>query len=553
MSSSHPADREETLVYHPRQQAAAASRARPAPMLVRDSGPALSEETNSLLRDRLRTASLLLCAGFLFFWLERLTAIDELTSALDWFVFGCHAAITLATGVVGWRMCRDCPHILDHLRLAELIVFGGSAAFFAIVSYSTLVDGAEHGYVASTAPMWMTLIFTYALFIPNTWQRAALVIGSMTATAVALLIFVRFTNEGLRTLISDDSYMKQGVIDNMLVLVLSTLIAVWGVYTINSLRREAFEARQLGQYQLRRLLGSGGMGDVYLAEHLLLKRPCAIKVIRPDRAGDAGALARFEREVRATAKLSHWNTVEIFDYGHTADGTFYYAMEYLPGLSLDELVRMHGPLPENRVIHLLTQICGALREAHGQGLIHRDIKPANIFAAQRGGVFDVAKLLDFGLAKPVAHRGDVALTLDGTITGSPLFMSPEQALGEPPDERSDIYSLGAVAWFLTVGRPPFDDPNPLKIMVAQASALPDTPSAFNHDISQDLEALIMQCLAKDPADRPQTVTHLRQLLENVPLADAWSEADAASWWQCHGCPQKRELDSAVLAGNMPVG
>ena len=544
-------DRAETIIYHP--QDGAASRARPAAVLVRDSGPGLSDETYTLLRDRLRTAALLLSAGFFIFWLERLTAIDELTTRLHWFVFGCHAAITLATGVVGLRLCQSCPRILDHLRLAEIVVFGGSAAFFAIVSYSTLIDGAARGYVASISPMWMTLIFTYALFIPNTWQRAAIVIGSMSAIAVSLLLFVRFTNEGLRELISDASYMKQGIIDNMLVMILSALIAVWGVYTINSLRRAAFEARQLGQYQLRRLLGSGGMGDVYLAEHLLLKRPCAIKVIRPDRAGDAGALARFEREVRATAKLSHWNTVEVFDYGHTEDGTFYYAMEYLPGMSLDELVKMHGPLPSDRIVHLLRQICAALREAHDKGLIHRDIKPANIFAAQRGGIFDVAKLLDFGLAKPVSRETDVELTRDGAITGSPLFMSPEQALGEEPDERSDLYAVGAVAWFLAVGKPPFDDDNPLKIMVAQASATPEPPSALNADISGELEAIIMQCLEKRPADRPRSAAELQQLLEQVPPTSGWSDSDAADWWQCHGCPEKRQLDTAVMAGNLPVG
>ena len=187
-----------------------------------------------------------------------------------------------------------------------------------------------------------------------------------------------------------------------LMLGLAVVTSVYGTHMVGSLRREAFEARRLGQYRLLRLIGSGGMGDVYLAEHQLMKRPCAIKVIRPSKADDPQALARFEREVHATAQLSHWNSVEIFDYGRAEDGTFYYVMEYLPGLSLAQLVERYGPLPPARVVYLLAQVCDALAEAHAAGLIHRDIKPGNIFAAVRGGQYDVAKLLDFGLAKPMA-------------------------------------------------------------------------------------------------------------------------------------------------------
>ena len=236
---------------------------------------------------------------------------------------------------------------------------------------------------------------------------------------------------------------------------LAAVSAVLGVHTINSLRDEALRARQLGQYKLKRLIGSGGMGDVYLAEHLLMKRPCAIKVIRPEKAGDPKVLARFEREVQATAKLSHWNSVDIFDYGRAADGTFYYVMEFLPGMNLSELVRRYGPMPASRAIHLVRQACNALAEAHDLGLVHRDIKPANIFAAIRGGRYDVAKLLDFGLAKPLMNVEAAQLTQEGAITGSPLYMSPEQAIGDrEPDARSDIYAVGAVLYFLVAGRPP---------------------------------------------------------------------------------------------------
>ena len=211
------------------------------------------------------------------------------------------------------------------------------------------------------------------------------------------------------------------------------------------------------------------MGHVYLAEHRLLKRPCAIKLIHPDRAGDAHTLARFEREVRMTAQLSHWNTIEIFDYGRTDDGTFFYVMEYLPGFSLQDLLDRYGPLPAERVVHLLRQLCQALREAHQVGLIHRDIKPANVFAAKRGGLYDVVKLLDFGLVKPVGENPSVSLSQEGGISGTPLYMSPEQARGQSDlDGRSDIYSLGAVAYTLLTGRPPFEGTNPIDVVISHA-------------------------------------------------------------------------------------
>ena len=275
------------------------------------------------------------------------------------------------------------------------------------------------------------------------------------------------------------------------------------------------------------------MGEVYLAEHQLLKRPCALKVIRPGKADDPKVLARFEREVRATAALSHWNTVEIYDYGRTDDGTFYYVMEYLPGQSVADLVNRYGALPPGRVIYLLRQICDALHEAHTAGLIHRDIKPGNIFAAQRGGVYDVAKLLDFGLAKPLANTvgEDIHLTHDGAITGSPLFMSPEQSLGEKePDARGDIYSLGAVAYFMLTGHAPFEANTPMKVLVAHAREEPPPFSRWRHDGPYDLEVVVMRCLAKRPEDRFQNVLDLNLAFAGCSAASDWSCQRAEEWW-----------------------
>jgi eukaryotic-like serine/threonine-protein kinase len=273
------------------------------------------------------------------------------------------------------------------------------------------------------------------------------------------------------------------------------------------------------------------MGQVHLAEHRMLKRLCAIKVIHPEQAGDQHVLARFEREVRMTAQLSHWNTVEIFDYGRTEDGSLFYVMEYLPGLSLDDLLHRHGPLQAERVIHLLRQACQGLREAHAHGLIHRDIKPANLFAAHRGGLHDVLKVLDFGLVKSVTEVPSSRLTQEGAVSGTPLFMSPEQARGPEVDARSDIYSLGAVAYALLTGRPPFEGNSPLEVIIAHARDAVVPPSQLQANIPADLEAVVLRCLAKNPEDRFQGTDILEQALAECAAAGEWSQADAARWWR----------------------
>jgi serine/threonine-protein kinase len=268
----------------------------------------------------------------------------------------------------------------------------------------------------------------------------------------------------------------------------------------------------------------------------MLRRPCAVKLIRADQAGNPKTLRRFEREVQATAKLTHWNTIEIFDYGHAEDGTFYYVMEYLPGMNLEDLVGRYGPMPPERAVHLLRQVCLALREAHGVGLIHRDIKPSNIFACERGRVYDVAKLLDFGLVKNFGlDSDDVKLTLEGSMTGSPAYMSPEQAAGRRQlDARSDIYNLGAVAYFLITGQLLFERESPLQMLHAHAYE-PIVPGAeFQMEVPADLQQVILRCLEKDPSHRYGDAESLERALAACECAGAWTAERAEQWWRQQG-------------------
>jgi serine/threonine-protein kinase len=340
----------------------------------------------------------------------------------------------------------------------------------------------------------------------------------------------------------------------MVVLGMGAAIAIFGSYRIQELQEEAFHARKLGQYRLTHRLGAGGMGEVYLAEHVLLRRACAIKLIRPEQAGDSTNLSRFEREVQSMATLTHWNTVEIYDYGHAADGTFYYVMEYLPGLSLQELVDRHGSLPPGRAIHFLRQLCAALREAHGIGLIHRDIKPSNIIACQRGAVYDVAKLLDFGLVVHKVHFGASSdadkLTIPGAILGSPPFISPEQATGKGQiDSRTDIYSLGGLAYFLLTGQPPFIRDSAMELLVAHLRETVTPPRELRPEIPHDLEEVVLKCLNKNPADRFEDAASLDAALAACASADHWSPDQAERWWAEQEAPaearEEVELRAAV--------
>jgi len=256
------------------------------------------------------------------------------------------------------------------------------------------------------------------------------------------------------------------------------------------------------------------MGRVYLAEHRFLRRPCAVKLIRAEQAGDEAALARFEREVQAAAGLTHPNTVQIYDYGQSEDGTFYFAMEYLPGASLDDVVARHGPLEPARAVRVLAQLCGALHEAHARGLVHRDLKPGNVMLCERGGVQDVAKLLDFGLVAALQpESADPRITQAGAIVGTPAFMSPEQCVGDAAvAPASDIYSLGALGYFLLTGAAPFGGCGAVQTLVAHVNRTPRPVTELRPEVPEALSDVIARCLAKQPSERYPDAASLERAL-----------------------------------------
>ena len=308
---------------------------------------------------------------------------------------------------------------------------------------------------------------------------------------------------------------------------------------MRSIRRQMKEAvdrvsQKLGQYHIEARVGEGGNGTVYRARHSLLRRPTALKLMNPAFASSESARKRFEHEVRLTSTLSHPNTVAIYDFGRTSEGTLYYAMELLEGATLERLVAATGPLPEGRVIHLVSQVCGSLAEAHGKGLIHRDIKPSNIIACERGGVVDVVKVLDFGLVKELT-AADGNLTQAEMLVGTPFFMAPE-TISRPgaAGVASDLYALGAVAYFLLTGRHVFEGESAVQVCASHLHDPPEPPSRkIGRPVDPDLEAIVLRCLAKDPADRPRSADDLRVALEGCEAAGRWTQADARAWWGEH--------------------
>jgi serine/threonine-protein kinase len=503
--------------------------------LVDDDMAAEQDVPGALLRSRLQAAAwVILCGMALLF--ARQVGI----AAAPVFPGVTGALLIIAVGALV-LLCGPRALSERQLRSIELSLFGLAGA--QLIAYETvwLVQGARaHDAVFVVATLnfavlsFAILMLCYGMFMPNGWRRTAVMLTPPAFAPIAAAHFVRYFES-----FAASALPLSRLAESACVLVACVGIAIFGTQTIASLRHEARRGRRLGQYRLKRVLDQGGMGEVYLAEHQLLKRPCAIKTIRPRHFADPQSFIRFEREVCSMARLSHWHNVEIYDYGRTDDGTFYYVMEYLPGLNLAELVQRSGPLPPARVIHFLEQTCLALAEAHQQGLVHQDLKPANIFAAHRGGECDVTKLLDFGLVidDGMADRLSLETTDASPFAGSPLYASPEQARGGRVDARSDVYSLGAVGYFLLTGQPPFQRPSVLRLILAHARDPVPPPSSRRSGVPIDLERVLLKCLEKDPKRRYVSADALRAALLRCADAGKWTRTDAAEWWRTHNSPE----------------
>ena len=299
-----------------------------------------------------------------------------------------------------------------------------------------------------------------------------------------------------------------------------------------AVRMRLRESRRMGQYTIEREIGEGGMSRVYLARHTHLKRPTAVKVLKTALASDE-VVTRFEREVQLCSQLSHPNTIEIYDYGRTRDGTFYYAMEYLRGISLEDLVRRDGALPVGRAVHVLRQVCGSLREAHERGLVHRDVKPQNLMLCVRGAQHDVIKVLDFGLVKEMHNPHTRDITQFARVLGTPLYMAPER-LRNPADAdaRSDIYALAAVAYFIITGKHAFQAETDHDLVYRILNDPPPTLARGGAlDVPAQLEALLARCLAKDREERPRNIDEVAAVLADIARNHPWREVDALRWWK----------------------
>ena len=326
----------------------------------------------------------------------------------------------------------------------------------------------------------------------------------------------------------DPEYTTSVRVWNQVVLFFGIAIATVTSRLTASLRARLDAAHRIGQYRLDEKIGEGGMGEVYLATHAMLRRPTAVKLLRPELLGEE-TIARFDQEVRLASRLAHPNTIRIFDYGRTPEGVFYYAMEHVHGRDLERIVARNGPLPAGRVIHVLEQVCRSLAEAHGLGLVHRDIKPGNIMLCEKGGEYDVVKLVDFGLARDLRHANSVVEGA-GTVCGTPETISPEILRGEPASPACDLYAVGAVGAYLLTGRPIFDVTSGPEFLFAHLETEPIPPSQRGAQVPAALETLLLQCLRKEPVERPPSAAALGEALRACDGAADWTRDAAAAWW-----------------------
>ena len=446
------------------------------------------------------------------------------TTAMDISVTNTVAAAVVGLSLVLFVVARRrlFPTRLMDMGLVYEVVIGLGISLAEV--YATYDPQADVRGI-SWACLWIGL---FPVVVPSTPGKTLL--ASFTTACMGPLALLIALADGAEPL-SAPTFINL-VSPNFVAAGLATLLS----WTLHSLRMDVSRARKMGSYRLVERLGAGGMGEVWRAEHRMLARPAAIKLVTPDAIGSSGVDSetlrrRFEREALATAQLTSAHTVQIYDFGVTREGGLYYVMELLEGADLDTLVRERGPLPPARAIHILRQVAESLGEAHEHGLVHRDIKPANVQLCRLGTRHDCAKVLDFGLVALHGARAEDAtrLTAAGTVTGTPAFMAPEVATGDHEiDFRVDIYALGCLAYWLLTAELVFTGETPLKVLYGHVNHLPDAPSKHApHAIPEALDAIVLDCLAKDPANRPASALEVGRRLAAVDLPQ-WTQEQAAA-------------------------
>jgi hypothetical protein len=446
-----------------------------------------------------------------------------------------------APGVISIAVAVAVAVALRMARLRPSTVIVLALVFEVVSSYGIAAAELLHPIGLDLGPPWIGLswvavwVLILNVVVP-TVPKYAVIAALASATSVPAMLLVSINTVPPIKPLAPVTIFFSFVFPYVLVVIMAYV----GARVVYSLGAEVSRARELGSYRLEDRLGAGGMGEVWRASHRLLARPAAIKLIRTPAPGTAAGISddqrkRFEREAQVIAQLRSPHTVTLFDFGVADEGTFYYVMELLDGVDAETLVRRFGPLPPERVVHVLRQMCHSLAEAGARGLVHRDIKPANIFLCRYGEDLDFVKVLDFGIAK-AAHgpsaQSQTLLTNPHMIQGTPAFMAPEQALGDMDvDARADIYATGCVAYWLLTGHLVFTGETPIKVLLAHTQAPPEPPSSRTEIVvPPELDTLILDCLSKDRGARPQSARDLLARLDAVPTSSAWTDARARQWW-----------------------
>jgi len=513
--------------------------------------PSLPVDLLNQAAGRLRILALLY--AFVFFMAGIFPALVFPDARAQYFA----SVLLWGPGVVGIAIALLVAAVIRSARLSPPAMMTVGLAFEIASSYA--IAAAEfadpvtlethRGYLGfSWVAVWIVL---FTVVVPTAPRRAlAAALASVSSVPVIIGLMIA---SGVTSFRIDPLSFFFGLVFPYLLVVGMAYVGARVVYHLGT---EVKRARELGSYRLEEKLGEGGMGEVWRARHRMLARPAAVKLIRPSMTGNTDpraadeAVRRFEREAQVIAGLRSPHTVELFDFGKATDGAFYYVMELLDGLDTESLVQRFGPTPAERAIYLLSQVCHSLSEAHARALVHRDIKPANIFLCRYGEELDFVKVLDFGIVRAVgdAARASPLATRENVLHGTPAFMAPEQAMGAAVDGRVDIYATGCVAYWLLTGQLVFTAKTPAAVLLHHAETPPTPPSACTElPIPVALDELVLACLAKDPADRPQSARELSRRLAGVQGVSAWTQDRARDWWRAHRPDTARGIDSPGIA------